>query len=93
MSGLQQTIGGAVKAFRIARGRTQENLGVSQSYVSFLERGGHKNATIAKVDEIGRSLGVHPLSIVAAAYRLAYPEVSREELLKQIERELSEIGL
>jgi len=74
MGTIQQTIGEAIMAFRTARGRSQESLGTSQSFVSVLERGGHKNATFIKIDEIGRSLNIHPLSIplsiAAAAYRL-----------------------
>lgn len=93
MGMLKQTIGEGIKAFRIARGFSQESLGASQSYISQLEKGVIKNATLLKLDQVGGSMGVHPLSLAAAAYRLAYPEVSREELLERVARELSEIGL
>lgn len=90
---LKQSIGEAFKAFRIARGRNQESAGVSQSYMSLLEAGGRWNVSVAKVDEIATALEVHPLSIIAAAYRIADPQTSRKELLKRIETELNEVGL
>lgn len=90
---LKQAIGAGIKAFRLARGLSQESLGASQSYVSEIERGVIKNATLAKLDQIGDAMDVHPVSIAAAAYRLAYPDISRPELLERIEKELIEIGL
>jgi len=90
---LKLAVGEALRTFREARGHSQEGLGVSQSYVSTLENGGRWNVTIARVDQIGDALGVHPLSILSAAYCISDPGVSRKDLLKRIEKELSEIGI
>lgn len=90
---LRHAIGESIKAFRKARGISQEELGPSQSYMSELERGVKKNASIMKIDQIGAALDTHPVSLIAAAYRLSNPDINTQELLKRIERELAEIQL
>ncbi|AYC32986.1 XRE family transcriptional regulator [Pseudomonas cavernae] len=90
---LKPAIGEAIRIFRSARKHSQEGLGPSQSYISTLEKGRTRNATLIKIDQIGETLDVHPLSILAAAYRLANPEVSLRELFERIERELSEVDI
>ncbi|MFD3299427.1 helix-turn-helix domain-containing protein [Aquipseudomonas alcaligenes] len=91
MDTLKQALGKAVKSFRSARDLPQDLLG-SQAFVSDLERG-RKTASLVKLHHIGMTLGIHPLSVIAAAYRIADPEISRDELLRRIEKELIEVGL
>lgn len=90
---LKVTIGESIKAFRTVRNRSQEGLGPSQSYISMLENGGTWNVTLLKIDQIGEALDVHPLSILTAAYRSANPDVSLQDLLQRIEKELTEIDV
>jgi len=52
------------KRLRIARGLTQEQAseltGVSQQYLSGLERG-RRNPTVLTLHELSRPLGIHPM--------------------------------
>lgn len=43
-----------------------------------------------KLVEFAENMGVHPLTILAKSYLLAYPELSTEELLERVRRELEE---
>lgn len=90
---LRHAIGEAIKAFRTARGMSQESLGPSQSYMSELERGVKKNVTFVKIDQVSEVIGVHPITIMTAAYRLSNPETSLKELLARVERELAEVDI
>lgn len=88
----RHSVGMAVRAFRIARGISQERLGSSQSFISDLERG-VKIPSISKIDQLAEALGLHPLSILAAAYQLNSPGTDLQELLQRVERELKEVNL
>jgi len=90
---LRHAIGEAIKAFRTARSVSQESLGASQSYMSELERGVKKNVTFVKIDQVSEAIGVHPITIMTAAYRLCDPETSLQELLARVEREMAEVDL
>lgn len=82
---LRQALALSIKAARKNRNLTQEDLGVvsSRTYVSTLERG-LKSPTIDKLDEISRAMGVHPASVVFAAYSILAGAEKVQELTHQI---------
>lgn len=65
----------ALRLVRKAKGLSQEDFGdvSSRVYISELERG-IKSPTVAKVDDLARTLGVHPLVV----YTLAYAEPGKD---------------
>jgi len=46
-----------------------------------------------KIDQVSEAIGVHPITIMTAAYRLCDPETSLQELLARVEREMAEVDL
>lgn len=52
-----------------------------------------KNVTFVKIDQVSEAIGVHPITIMTAAYRLCDPETSLQELLARVEREMAEVDL
>jgi transcriptional regulator with XRE-family HTH domain len=63
--------------------------GISQSYVSRLERG-QASITIEKLEEVAARLKVHPLTLVAATWG-ASEQVPPSQLLQRVQRELEAI--
>jgi transcriptional regulator with XRE-family HTH domain len=61
--------GKALQRIRKAKGISQEAFALtsSRTYVSTLERG-LKSPTLSKIDELAEVLGVHPLTLLIAAY-------------------------
>jgi transcriptional regulator with XRE-family HTH domain len=61
--------GKALQRIRKAKGIPQEAFALtsSRTYVSTLERG-LKSPTLSKIDELAEVLGVHPLTLLMAAY-------------------------
>jgi transcriptional regulator with XRE-family HTH domain len=61
--------GKALQRIRKAKGISQEAFALtsSRTYVSTLERG-LKSPTLSKIDELAEVLGVHPLTLLMAAY-------------------------
>jgi transcriptional regulator with XRE-family HTH domain len=61
--------GKALQRIRKAKGISQEAFALtsSRTYVSTLERG-LKSPTLNKIDELAEVLGVHPLTLLMAAY-------------------------
>lgn len=90
--GYRQELGFSLRKIRIARSLTQESfVGVSgRTYISELERG-LKSITVEKVIEIAEVMQVHPMTILLDSFS-RYEEMSPATLLKEIARELSEIG-
>jgi transcriptional regulator with XRE-family HTH domain len=61
--------GKALQRIRKAKGISQEAFALtsSRTYVSTLERG-LKSPTLSKIDDLAEFLGVHPLTLLMAAY-------------------------
>lgn len=61
--------GKALQRIRKAKGISQEAFALtsSRTYVSTLERG-LKSPTLSKIDELAEVLGIHPLTLLIAAY-------------------------
>lgn len=68
---LRHALALAIKTARKIRKLTQEDFGIvsSRTYMSTLERG-LKSPTIDKLDELGQTLKIHPVSVILAAYVL-----------------------
>jgi transcriptional regulator with XRE-family HTH domain len=82
--------GQALRDFRHARGLSQEDFtDVSgRTYLSALERG-LKSPTIDKVGALARTLGIHPISLLAHCYLMSDPDISQDQLIEQLQSELS----
>jgi transcriptional regulator with XRE-family HTH domain len=65
---LQRILGRNLRAYRKARGLSQEALadvlGVHRTYMGSVERG-ERNVTLQTLERIAESLGVEPLSLLA----------------------------
>ncbi|MBI6943832.1 helix-turn-helix transcriptional regulator [Pseudomonas putida] len=90
---LSIAFGQALKKVRSSRNLTQEDFSTvsSRTYLSSLERG-LKSPTLEKIDQIAGALGVHPLTILVAAYvdREEHQDVDR--LFQKIRSELIEVS-
>lgn len=66
---LRQALALAIKTIRKSRNLTQEDFGLvsSRTYLSTLERG-LKSPTLDKLDEIAKTMEVHPTVLVILAY-------------------------
>lgn len=84
--------GKAFRWVRVAKGLTQEDfVGRSgRTYVSEFERG-VKQPTIAKLEELSKVLGVHPLTVLTLAHSTRGTPKSVERLLEQVRREIEQI--
>jgi transcriptional regulator with XRE-family HTH domain len=64
---MRKLVGENVRALRIAKGWTQEQLqdesGLSQQYISGLEKG-RRNPTVLTLFELGQALGVAPADLL-----------------------------
>ncbi|OAJ55368.1 hypothetical protein A6V36_35235 [Paraburkholderia ginsengiterrae] len=78
------TLGKALKQLREIANVTQEDFGLvsSRTYISTVERG-LKSPTLGKIEQLADVLGVHPLTLLTAAYmeRLTPKEVDRTTAL------------
>ena len=82
---IQNDFAQALRRIRKAKGVSQEAfaLASSRTYVSTLERG-LKSPTLSKIDELADVLGVHPLTLLMAAYSgndLLVVDKARNELV------------
>ncbi|MGX8882981.1 helix-turn-helix domain-containing protein [Methylovorus sp. SPW-M1] len=66
---IKRAFGKALQTIRRKRGLTQEDFSdiSSRTYLSILERG-LKSPTIEKVDDLAKTLNVHPLTLLLQAY-------------------------
>ncbi|AKT31436.1 helix-turn-helix transcriptional regulator [Pseudomonas syringae pv. actinidiae] len=62
-----------------------------RSYLGAVERG-EKLPTVGKVDEISRSMGVHPLALLTLAY-LRIEQNTPEEMMAKIKTDLEALEL
>lgn len=86
----KRALGAAVRALRLRRGLSQEQLGPSQPYISNLESG-RWNASIDKIEQLASVLGVHPLTIIVAGY--AGTSAEADEMLHRVRTELRDAGI
>lgn len=67
---LQRTVGLNLRAYRLARGLSQEAfadvLGVHRTYMGGVERG-ERNLTLKSVERIAERIGVEPLELLTPA--------------------------
>lgn len=92
--GLGESLGIALREIRIRRDLSIMDLAQQVSgrtYISALERGA-KQPTLAKIDEISRHLGLHPLALLVYAYQI-HEEIEPIELMARIKRDLESIQL
>ncbi|WP_226501966.1 helix-turn-helix domain-containing protein [Pseudomonas sp. MWU16-30317] len=89
---LKRALGTSVRSYRLLRDLPQEGLGPSQPYISNLEAG-RGSASLEKIEQMAEVLGIHSISLIAAAYITSTEGLSAEDLLDQIRTELKVIGL
>lgn len=89
---LNEAFGQALKRSRTAAGRTQEDFATisSRTYLSALERG-LQSPTLEKLADLCELLGMHPVTLLAAAY-LVKDETSVDGLLQTVVDELKLLG-
>ena len=89
---LKKAFGEALRKIRACRGLTQEDFSSisSRTYLSALERGVY-SPTVEKLDALSSVLRVHPITLLAACYMNADPDLSTQALLHRLEYELREI--
>lgn len=89
----KKVFGEVLQRIRKHRDLTQEDFSTisSRTYMSSLERGKY-SPTLEKLDQISSVLGVHPVTVLAACYVDPHTAGEAEDLIKRIQRELSEIG-
>jgi ribosome-binding protein aMBF1 (putative translation factor) len=83
----------ALRRIRLKQGLTQEDFAVvsSRTYLSSLERG-TKKVSLQKTCELADRLGVHPLSLLAEAFRVQEEGSSIEDLLERVRLETADLG-
>lgn len=89
---LRHALALALKTARKTRKLTQEDFGIisSRTYMSTLERG-LKSPTLDKLDEIAQTMGMHPASIILAAYALHAGPGNAQATLGRIVAESSDL--
>ena len=87
----RKAFGQVLRMARKRRGVSQEGLGnvSGRTYVSALERG-LQSPTLQKIEELAAELGIHGLTLVAAAFARRDGE-STELLLSRLKRELDDL--
>jgi transcriptional regulator with XRE-family HTH domain len=89
---LKRALGTSLRSYRQARDLPQEGLGPSQPYISNVEAG-RGSASLDKIEQMSEVLGIHPVSLIAAAYITSTERLNVDGLLDQIRMELKIIGL
>lgn len=90
---LRKAFGATLRQVRLQKGLTQEDFALvsSRTNVSLLERGG-TSPTIDKLEELCSTLGIHPVSLMAACYMRKEHEGDIREFLSQVEDELQHLA-
>lgn len=85
----RQAFAKALKTIRKHQGLTQEDFSESSSrtYISMLERG-LRTPTLEKIDELSKTLGVHPLVLVGLTYHYMEPRKPLSKLLDSIQKNI-----
>jgi|RifCSPhighO2_12_1023870.scaffolds.fasta_scaffold00272_39 transcriptional regulator with XRE-family HTH domain len=84
--------GGALKRLRSARGVTQEDMFTSTSrrHVGRIEQG-HQTPSIRAIEGLARTLEIHPLTLVAAAYCQELDGQLIAELMRTVEEDFAKL--
>lgn len=90
---LKPNFSSALRYARRARGVAQEAMdeAAGRTYVSALERG-VKQPTIGKVAELAAVLGLHPLTLMAAAYLPKPTPGEASRLFSRVASELADLA-
>jgi transcriptional regulator with XRE-family HTH domain len=85
---INRAFGKALQTIRRKRGLTQEDFSdiSSRTYLSILERG-LKSPTIEKVDNLAKTLSIHPLTLLLQTYANADEDGDIEKLIEVIRAE------
>lgn len=88
----KKAFGIAFKEARVAKKLTQEDFGLvsSRTYISTIERG-LKSVTLEKLDSLATVLNVHPLTLISLAYVKADNNLSVEDFMQIVRKEIYEI--
>ncbi len=90
---IKEAFARALKQARKARGLTQEDFSdvSSRTYISTLERG-LKSPTIDKLDDLGKIIGLHPISLLTLTYLIKSGEKNPADFLKQISDDIKSVS-
>ena len=88
---LKQGFAKALRKARKAKGLSQEDFSdvSSRTYVSTLERGLY-TPTLEKVEALAKTIGVHPLTLVAMACLEADYKIDLDKLIAVLRQEIQE---
>jgi transcriptional regulator with XRE-family HTH domain len=88
---LKQGFAKALRKARKAKGLSQEDFSdvSSRTYVSTLERGLY-TPTLEKVEALAKTIGVHPLTLVAMACLEADHKIDLDKLIAVLRQEVQE---
>ena len=78
----------ALRAARLAKLLSQEDLGIPQSHASRLENG-QKMPSWERVEALAEVMGVHPLTLFTLSYMS--PETALSELAGRVQKEITDI--
>lgn len=89
---LKRAFGLTLKRMRVQRGLTQEDFSLvsSRTYLSTLERG-LKCPTLEKLEDLAGVMGVHPATLMIAAYASEGGVEEQERLLHEVHSQLREL--
>jgi transcriptional regulator with XRE-family HTH domain len=87
---LKRAFGLTLKRMRVQKGLTQEDFSLvsSRTYLSTLERG-LKCPTLEKLEDLAAVIGVHPVTLLVAAYTAEGGVAAQDALLEKIRAQLS----
>lgn len=88
---IEIAFGQALKRFRVAKGLGQEEF-PNPTYMSVHENG-KRVPTIAKIEEYASILKVCPISLLAYGYLIKDSNLTTDEVLETVKKELSEIAV
>lgn len=83
---LRESFGETVRSIRRDKGLPQGAIGMNQGYVSEVENG-LKSPTLQKIAEIANNLGLHPITLLTAAFEKMGSD-SAEQILADVASEL-----
>ena len=88
----KEAFGTAFRKFRIAKGRTYREFGPTKPYIRLLESG-NSSPTLDKIAYLAEIIGVHPATLVIQAFLNADNDLSIEELISIVQKEIDEVNL
>ncbi len=88
---LQQAFGEALRRQRRVKGLSQEAFinGRGRTYMSELERG-LKSPTLNKIEELAKTMGIHPLTLLTESFSLK-DDMEVGEIFARINQELASL--